>query len=76
MTTKGDNEVGVQDDFTQDGTTNLKGKPVLRRETGRWKACYFMLGKLFFIIYVFYTVNKLVMYERAKNLLGSVRFIE
>ncbi|KAM0010842.1 putative proton-dependent oligopeptide transporter family, MFS transporter superfamily [Helianthus debilis subsp. tardiflorus] len=40
MTTKGDNEVGVQDDFTQDGTTNLKGKPVLRRETGRWKACY------------------------------------
>ncbi|XP_022041361.1 protein NRT1/ PTR FAMILY 5.2 [Helianthus annuus] len=44
MTTKGDNEVGVQDDFTQDGTTNLKGKPVLRQETGRWKACYFMLG--------------------------------
>ncbi|XP_076933892.1 protein NRT1/ PTR FAMILY 5.2-like [Bidens hawaiensis] len=44
MASKGDYEVGVQDDFTRDGTTDLKGKPVLRRETGRWKACYFMLG--------------------------------
>ncbi|KAI3742700.1 hypothetical protein L1987_60393 [Smallanthus sonchifolius] len=46
MASKGDNEIGVRDDFTQDGTTDLKGKPVLRLETRRWKACYFMLGKI------------------------------
>ncbi|KAI3806090.1 hypothetical protein L1987_21982 [Smallanthus sonchifolius] len=32
------------DDFTQDGTSNLKGKPILRSNTGKWRACYFMLG--------------------------------
>ncbi|XP_024980977.1 protein NRT1/ PTR FAMILY 5.2-like [Cynara cardunculus var. scolymus] len=37
-------EKGVGKDFTQDGTTDLKGKPVLRSNTGRWRACYFMLG--------------------------------
>lgn len=40
-----DDENGVREDFTQDGTTDLKGRPVLRPETGRWKACYFMLGE-------------------------------
>ncbi|KAL8260310.1 hypothetical protein R6Q59_028263 [Mikania micrantha] len=44
MAFKGDDEIGVHNDFTQDGTIDLKGKPVLRQETGRWKACYFMLG--------------------------------
>ncbi|KAK1415823.1 hypothetical protein QVD17_31611 [Tagetes erecta] len=34
---------GVGEDFTRDGTRNLKGKPVLRSNTGKWKACYFML---------------------------------
>ena len=38
-------ERGVREEFTQDGTINLKGKPVLRSTTGKWKACYFMLGK-------------------------------
>nr|GEY90046.1 protein NRT1/ PTR FAMILY 5.2-like [Tanacetum cinerariifolium] len=37
-------EKGVREDFTQDGTINLKGKPVLRSTSGKWRACYFMLG--------------------------------
>ncbi|XP_071741259.1 protein NRT1/ PTR FAMILY 5.2-like [Rutidosis leptorrhynchoides] len=37
-------ENGVLDDFTQDGTTDLKGRPTRRSSTGRWRACYFMLG--------------------------------
>ncbi|GKB29285.1 NRT1/ PTR family protein 5.2 [Tanacetum coccineum] len=37
-------EIGLCQDFTQDGTTDLKGRRVLRPETGKWKACYFMLG--------------------------------
>ena len=32
-------------DFTQDGTVDLKGRPVLRSKTGRWKACSFIIGK-------------------------------
>nr|XP_043637560.1 protein NRT1/ PTR FAMILY 5.2-like [Erigeron canadensis] len=37
-------EKGVGDNFTQDGTTDLKGRPALRSTTGRWRACYYMLG--------------------------------
>ncbi|KAJ9565165.1 hypothetical protein OSB04_001131 [Centaurea solstitialis] len=37
-------EKGVGEDFTQDGTIDLKGRPVSRSNTGRWRACYFMLG--------------------------------
>ncbi|OWM63555.1 protein NRT1/ PTR FAMILY 5.2-like [Punica granatum] len=32
------------DDHTQDGTVDLKGRPVLRSKTGRWKGCSFMFG--------------------------------
>jgi hypothetical protein len=35
-----------QDDYTQDGTVNLQGKPVLRSKTGGWKACSFIIGKI------------------------------
>lgn len=34
----------VSEEYTQDGTVNLKGKPVLRSKTGGWKACYFVVG--------------------------------
>ncbi|KAK1426764.1 hypothetical protein QVD17_15444 [Tagetes erecta] len=44
MASNRDDELGVHDDLTQDGTMDLKGKPVSRLKTGRWKACYFMLG--------------------------------
>jgi len=33
------------EDYTQDGTVDLKGRPVLRTETGKWKACSFIVGK-------------------------------
>lgn len=33
-------------DYTQDGTVDIKGRPVLRSETGRWKACSFIVGKM------------------------------
>ena len=30
---------GGREDYTEDGTLDLKGRPVLRSKTGRWKAC-------------------------------------
>lgn len=32
-------------DYTQDGTVDLKGRPVLRSKTGRWRATSFIVGK-------------------------------
>jgi len=42
-------------DYTQDGTVDLKGRPVLRSKTGRWKACSFIVGKVkrFVASYIF-----------------------
>lgn len=37
-------ETGVDDDYTKDGTVDLKGNPILRSKTGRWKACSFIVG--------------------------------
>ncbi|XP_062080017.1 protein NRT1/ PTR FAMILY 5.2-like [Humulus lupulus] len=33
-----------QADYTQDGSVDIKGRPVLRSKTGRWRACFFILG--------------------------------
>ena len=41
-------EEEAQGDYTQDGTFDLKGRPVLRSNTGKWKACYFIVGKNLF----------------------------
>lgn len=30
--------------YTQDGTVDLQGRPVLASKTGRWRACSFLLG--------------------------------
>lgn len=35
-----------KDDYTEDGTVNLKGKPILRSNTGRWRACSFIVGNV------------------------------
>ena len=35
-----------RDDYTQDGTVSLKGDPILRSKTGRWRACSFIVGNL------------------------------
>lgn len=36
----------LEEDYTQDGTVDLQGRPVLRSKTGTWKACSFLVGKL------------------------------
>lgn len=36
-----------REDYTEDGTVDLKGRPVLRSKTGRWKACYFIVGNVY-----------------------------
>lgn len=33
--------------YTGDGSVDFKGRPVLKRNTGNWKACPFILGKFF-----------------------------
>lgn len=30
--------------YTQDGTVDLQGRPVLASSTGKWKACAFLVG--------------------------------
>lgn len=30
--------------YTQDGTVDLKGNPILRSKRGRWTACSFVVG--------------------------------
>ncbi|KAI3760200.1 hypothetical protein L1987_50591 [Smallanthus sonchifolius] len=39
-----DYEKETEQNFTQDGTTDLKGRRALTSTTGRWRACYYMLG--------------------------------
>lgn len=38
------NERGSEN-YTKDGTVDLKGRPVSRSKTGRWRACSFIVGK-------------------------------
>ncbi|KEH23972.1 peptide transporter PTR3-A-like protein [Medicago truncatula] len=40
MTMLGENG---KEDYTEDGTVDLKGRPVLRSNTGRWRACSFIV---------------------------------
>lgn len=37
-------ESKIVNEYTQDGSIDLKGKPVLRSKTGGWKACSFLVG--------------------------------
>ncbi|KAJ3685179.1 hypothetical protein LUZ61_014343 [Rhynchospora tenuis] len=34
----------LRKDYTGDGSVNLKGLPILKHESGNWRACYFILG--------------------------------
>lgn len=36
--------------YTGDGSVDFKGRPVLKRNTGNWKACPFILGKFFSLL--------------------------
>lgn len=43
-------EEGLADDYTQDGTVDLKGNPVRRSKRGGWRACSFVVGISLFIL--------------------------
>jgi solute carrier family 15 (peptide/histidine transporter), member 3/4 len=34
----------LDDRYTKDGTTDLKGNPSVKKDTGTWKACPYILG--------------------------------
>lgn len=49
--------------FTQDGTVDLHGRPVIAAKTGKWKACSFLVGYEAFERMAFYAVaSNLVVY--------------
>lgn len=35
---------GTHEIYTQDGTTDMHGKPAVKKDTGRWRACPYILG--------------------------------
>ncbi|KAA8533998.1 hypothetical protein F0562_031515 [Nyssa sinensis] len=50
-------------DYTQDGTVDLHGQPVLASKTGKWKACAFLVGYEAFERMAFYGIaSNLVVY--------------
>ncbi|WJX79039.1 hypothetical protein P8452_62197 [Trifolium repens] len=62
-----------QEDYTQDGTVDLKGRPILRSKTGRWKACSFIVGYEVFERMAFYGIaSNLVVYLTTKLHEGTV----
>lgn len=38
-------EVAVADMYTQDGTVDMKGNPAVKKGTGNWRACPYILGQ-------------------------------
>ncbi|KAI6698846.1 hypothetical protein NL676_018965 [Syzygium grande] len=45
-----------KDDYTQDGTVDLKGRPILRSKTGLWNACSFIVRYKVFERMAFYGI--------------------
>ncbi|XWS76212.1 hypothetical protein CRYUN_Cryun01aG0156400 [Craigia yunnanensis] len=63
-----------RDDYTEDGSVDLKGKPVLRSNTGRWKACSFIVGYEVFERMAYYGIaSNLVLYLTKKLHEGTVK---
>lgn len=53
----------AKDDYTKDGTVDLRGQPVLASKTGKWKACSFLVGYEAFERMAFYGIaSNLVVY--------------
>jgi hypothetical protein len=38
-----------REDYTQDGTVDLRGRPISRSNTGGWRACSFIVGNYVYI---------------------------
>ncbi|XP_027353086.1 protein NRT1/ PTR FAMILY 5.2-like [Abrus precatorius] len=62
-----------REDYTQDGTMDLNGRPVLRSNTGKWRACSFIVGYEMIERMAFYGISSnLVMYLTTKLHEGTV----
>ncbi|KAJ8765210.1 hypothetical protein K2173_011470 [Erythroxylum novogranatense] len=62
------------DDYTKDGTVDLKGKPVLRSKRGGWKACSFVVVYEVFERMAYYGISSnLVIYLTKKLHEGTVK---
>ncbi|XP_052170325.1 protein NRT1/ PTR FAMILY 5.3-like isoform X1 [Diospyros lotus] len=76
MTKEEEEKGGVdgKEDYTQDGTVDLKGRPVQRSETGRWKACSFIVAHECFKRMAYYGLaSNLVLYLTNKLHEGTVK---
>ncbi|XP_010264468.1 PREDICTED: protein NRT1/ PTR FAMILY 5.1-like [Nelumbo nucifera] len=67
----------TQEGYTQDGSGDLRGRPVLASRTGKWKACAFLVGYEAFERMAFYGIaSNLVNYlttQLHENTVTSVR---
>uniref|UniRef100_A0A0E0R087 Uncharacterized protein n=1 Tax=Oryza rufipogon TaxID=4529 RepID=A0A0E0R087_ORYRU len=64
---------GGDDDYTQDGTVDLHGNPVLRSKRGGWKACGFVVVYEVFERMAYYGISSnLVLYLTTKLHQGTV----
>ncbi|PRQ25765.1 putative proton-dependent oligopeptide transporter family, major facilitator superfamily [Rosa chinensis] len=62
-----------REDYTQDGTVDLQGRPVFRSNTGRWRACSFIVGYEVFERMAYYGIaSNLVVYMTTKLHEGTV----
>ncbi|KAE8660405.1 Protein NRT1/ PTR FAMILY 5.1 [Hibiscus syriacus] len=70
---KVEEERGSAEEYTEDGSVDLKGRPVLRSNTGRWKACSFIVGYEVFERMAYYGIaSNLVLYLTNKLHEGTV----
>ncbi|XP_062108926.1 protein NRT1/ PTR FAMILY 5.2-like [Humulus lupulus] len=67
-----DQEDGI-DDYTEDGTVDLKGNPILRSKRGGWRACSFVVVYEVFERMAYYGIqSNLVIYLTKKLHQGTV----
>ncbi|XP_048235250.1 protein NRT1/ PTR FAMILY 5.2 [Ricinus communis] len=67
-------EGGADNNYTQDGTVDLKGNPVLRSKRGGWKACSFIVVYEVFERMAYYGISSnLVLYLTKKLHEGTVK---
>ncbi|KAJ8616190.1 hypothetical protein MRB53_035562 [Persea americana] len=63
----------ARSDYTQDGSVDLKGNPILRSKRGGWKACFFVVVYEVFERMAFYGISSnLVIYLTKKLHQGTV----
>ncbi|CAN6318191.1 unnamed protein product [Urochloa humidicola] len=73
MANGGEGERGGDDDYTKDGSVDLRGNPVLRSKRGGWTACTFIIVYEVFERMAYYGVaSNLVMYLTTKLHQGTV----